>query len=317
MTKGNFFSSMLFITVPCVFAGCASTKVNLEQKEAAELYLGFNDLISAHEVQQKNTKRSCERKKIKKDPSWKELIFQLNQCVAEENWAVVEELANDMIALDARSPWGAYYLSHAAVAQKQYERALWLVELANKKTPDVAIFDFQKARILYELNETEKSIEFAESALRKDPSIEMVHLFLGDLFYRNEDLRMAKKHLEKVLASRGAGLTRANFQLAEVYFRLNDYDRAFEFFEESVKKGIKEPIVYYRLGTMARDHLKKPDQALKYFKEGASLKSGRTGLETGVDFTELIQELEQVIAESQQKQKSPNREPSEEKKGGS
>src|SRR5690606_12764514 len=97
----------------------------------------------------------------------------------------LEEVANHLSRKDHMAPWGPYYLSLAAEARKDYDRALWMVELALKKSPEQGILSYQKGRIIWALEDYTQALELFETALDHDPKILDAHMMLGQIFYRD------------------------------------------------------------------------------------------------------------------------------------
>ncbi len=55
-------------------------------------------------------------------------------CALLEKWSQLGEVG-DQLAKAPAEPWGAYYLSVSALGLKQYQRAIWMIDLAAKKAP--------------------------------------------------------------------------------------------------------------------------------------------------------------------------------------
>jgi tetratricopeptide (TPR) repeat protein len=132
--------------------------------------------------------------------SWKTLISEASACVKAENWQAVDGWAFELSRSQADSPWGLYYFSVAAEGQHDYARATWMIEAAIKKSGhDVAIFRYQKARILWTIKPSESALKEAQAALDLDPALIDAHNFLGDARFRTEDFKAAAQHYESAL----------------------------------------------------------------------------------------------------------------------
>lgn len=146
---------------------------------------------------------------------WKDLVGRANTCVNEKNWSTLESLANEMAKVDLDSPWGAYYLSVAAEAKGDLSRAMWMIDLAQKKAGGRSgLFMYHRGRIWLRMKETAKAVADIQKAVALEPRLTEGHLFLGEIFSRDQEPGRASKHF-RVALEKDAKSYRALTGLAE------------------------------------------------------------------------------------------------------
>lgn len=132
---------------------------------------------------------------------WKDLLGRANTCVSEKNWGTLELLANEMAKADLDSPWAAYYLSVAAEAKGDFPRAMWMVDLAQKKAGGKSgLFLYQRGRVWTRMKEAAKAVADIEKAVMIEPKLTEGHLYLGEIFSRDQDPDKAVGHFRAALA---------------------------------------------------------------------------------------------------------------------
>lgn len=165
------------------------------------------------------------------DKSWRKenletLSRYANACALSEKYDRLAQIGNYLAQRHHLLPWGAYYLSLSAEGEKQYARALWMAELAINKSPRTAMLYYQRGRIYWYLGEHSKAVESYNIAIRENPKFLDAHLFLGELYFRDQNFKLAEKHFKIVLAI-DANNTSALAGLAEIYENVSkDYAQA-------------------------------------------------------------------------------------------
>ncbi|MCB0389853.1 MAG: hypothetical protein KDD58_01110 [Bdellovibrionales bacterium] len=138
--------------------------------------------------------------KTLKDKKWTLLLDYANACVSRKQWKMVETIGRKLTEDTSFSPWGAYYLSIVAEVNGQMDRAFWLIELSLKKSPQMAILYYQKGRLHWKNKEYGLSVENFEKSIDLNIGIVEPHMFLAQIYFRDQELKMAKMHYEKALA---------------------------------------------------------------------------------------------------------------------
>ncbi|MCB9025109.1 MAG: hypothetical protein H6625_02220 [Bdellovibrionaceae bacterium] len=186
-----------------IIAACStSVKKSDENKEAVELSKKYVEQIELVESQNKkglNQLLCPTDKQTLKNKDWKQLIDFANACVNKKSWKTLEVISYLLTEESSFSPWGSYYLSLIAEHENHLDRAFWFVDLALKKAPGQAILYYQKARLQWKSHEYELSAENFEKAIELNSNLSGAHLFLAKINYRDQDLKIAEKHFDKVL----------------------------------------------------------------------------------------------------------------------
>ena len=202
---------------------------------------------------------------------WKELVMHANGCVNDKNWATLDRLAAIIARNDIDSPWGAYFYSVAAEANADFSRAIWMAELAEKKAGGRAgLFFYQRGHVMLTMKETIKAMDDFEKALSLEPALNDAHLFLAQIYHRDQQLDKATKHYAAILTfepKNYAALT----GLAEVKVRGGSGAEAAELYQRAVVVQPKEFQPWIRLAYIYESVQKSPEQALATYR---SLKSG-------------------------------------------
>lgn len=81
------------------------------------------------------------------------LATKTNICLTQNNLPLAEKLASQISRNAPKSPLGTYYMSIIADLKGQLDKALWLIELSQKKQEDASAANYQKARVLYKLKD--------------------------------------------------------------------------------------------------------------------------------------------------------------------
>jgi tetratricopeptide (TPR) repeat protein len=292
-----------------ILAGCASTPSGSGVKEDKSAQVRSQAFIEGTSyVLAGESRATCaipagaEKVQIRKDagPSkdWKDLVARANGCVADKNWATLDQLAALIARNDLDSPWGAYFYSVAAEANGDFSRAIWMAELAQKKAGGrTGLFFYQRGHVLLSMKETVKAMADFEKGLSLDPSLLDGQLFLGEIYHRDQQLDQAAKYYGGALALDGKNY-RALTGLAEVKLRQGDGAKAVEYYQKATASHPKEMQPWVRLAYIYETVQKSPEQALATYKtlksglDGGSLKGQRPEL----DLNAKIKTLEQAVA---------------------
>ncbi len=228
---------------------------------------------------------------------WKDLVARANACVAEKKWAMLEQVANLIARNDMDSPWGAYFHSIASEGMGDHSRAMWMIDLAQKKAGGrSALFHYQRGHVQLTMGETSKAMVDIEKALGVDASFLEGHLFLAEIYHRDQQLDKASKHYAGVLAVDGKHY-RALTGMAETKLRQGNGSEAVDFYQKAVSAYPQQSQPWVRLAYIFETVQKNPAQAL------ATYKSLKSGLESGsikgprpeVDLGAKIKSLEQAV----------------------
>ncbi len=132
----------------------------------------------------------------------KELIQMGNSCMRNEEFARLEEVGNATNRKEPFQPWGSFFLSVAAEARQELPRAKWMIELALKKNPSYGILHFQKGRLAWADKQYAESLQLVKKAVSMDPGLIEGHLFLGQVYFRDQEFELASEHFYTVLKAK-------------------------------------------------------------------------------------------------------------------
>lgn len=288
-----------------LLAGCASsgakpTAASNKSEDAAqqarvEMYLQG---LTASPVS--STSESCSPVK---NSSWKTMVSKASACVRSGQWSLVEGFAYELSRSDVDSPWGLYFYSLAAEGKKDYHRALWMIEAAIKKaSPKVALFRYQKGRLMWLEKPSEAALKEIEAAVKADPNLLDGHTFLGDARLRSWDLSQAENHFAAALKIK-SNHYEAVRGLADVKRLKGNLRDSIPLLAQA--QGLKPTELSTRIFLAAAyEEDKQHTEALStYRKMRESLTSGLIKDKPDFDVNEKIRSLEGLIAANEAKAK--------------
>ena len=126
------------------------------------------------------------------------------------------------------------------------EKAYWMLELALKKAPQVGILYYQKGRLLWAKNKYQEAIEAFSRAIQLKANTYESHIFLGQVYLRDQDLSLAAKHFRVVLEA-NPGNRVALMAMAEISIQLRDTSAAIRYLEKMLQSDAKNGLVHFRL----------------------------------------------------------------------
>ena len=240
-----------------------------------------------------------------KSTSWKTMVSKAAACVRSGQWSLVEEFAYDLSRSDMDSPWGLYFYSLAAEGRKDYPRALWMIDAAIKKaSPKVALFRYQKGRLMWLEKPSEAALKEIDAAVKADPTLVDGHVFLGDARLRSWDLSQAESHFAAAL--------RLKSNHYEALRGLADVKRLKGNLRDSIPllaqaQGLKPTDLSTRVYLAAAyEQEKQHSEALStYRKLRESMTSGLIKEKPEFDVNEKIRSLETLIAKQSVDPRTP------------
>ncbi len=137
--------------------------------------------------------------KILSENKWKKLVEYANGCVTKQQWINLEMIGDRLNQVEPDSPWGSYFLSVASENKGFKERALWMIDLALKKAPDIGILRYQKGRILWSLEFYKESVFEIKKSVSLDRSIKDAYVFLGQVYLRELNFSEGVRSFESAL----------------------------------------------------------------------------------------------------------------------
>lgn len=306
--------SIYIIAISLVLLACATGPSS--KPVTAVSSTPYTENLSHQSMRNKLSGEACNTKNSDwTKSSWKKLLSTANACVSSGKWAEVEELGNHLARVEHVAPWGAYYLSLAAEARGDFNRALWMAELAGKKAPKNPLIVYQQGRIYWQIEEFDKAIEFFKAAVKIDSSLVDAHLMLGKIFLRDQDFSEAHKHLQAVVTLESS-IAEAHYGLAECLLQQGDTKSSLESLQKAISLSPKN--IFWRLkeAKILEENEKDYEAALTSYKKIQSLALSRQlDNQPPADLKDRIARLEGVSKKTVAQEETTKRTPSSEKKG--
>ena len=143
----------LILALSLLAVGCASAPAKKGQPKAAALAVAQKEEVKPAYTEKMTVqkvvelaKMACPRDGAWNGMEWRKVIPMANACVQAKDWRRVDSIGEYLGVHAHLAPWGAYYMSLAAGARKDYPRAIWMMELALKKAPTEGLFHYQMGR---------------------------------------------------------------------------------------------------------------------------------------------------------------------------
>ncbi|MCC6278116.1 MAG: tetratricopeptide repeat protein [Oligoflexia bacterium] len=182
--------------------GCASAPTSAVKPlnpETAKIYEHKVEAIELTEIKVPQCQKLAAA--VLSQWNWERALVASGHCVKSGDWNRVEELGQQLSTREPEAPWGPYYLGLVAKNRGQWDRALWLAELSIKRLPTSAASHYLKGQVLWELKETGAAVQSMERAIQLNPDLISAHLFLGQLYLRDQEFEKASVHFSAVLKS--------------------------------------------------------------------------------------------------------------------
>lgn len=235
------------------------------------------------------------RKNAGKDlpKDWKDAVDTASSCVKEHNWIEVRRLGEALASRDPHAPWGPYFLSLVSEAQAQNSKALWMIDLAIRKAPQVGLLYFQKARLLLKAEMQNEAVALCEQALSLDSSISEAVRMLAQVEHRDRNFQQAAKLWAKLLEVRSND-TEALWFHALASVQIGDFDVALS---DLRALAVAQPLrreVRYRIGVILEENKKDLPAALAAYKFAAGIQRPTDNLPLNIEAR--IKSIEKSLA---------------------
>lgn len=305
---------LLVASLALIFlAGCASGPA---RKKGPSPY---SNALTGQGVDSASTKKDCPTNSEFMKLQWKSLVTLAGQCVRANNFVQVDRIANQLAKVEPESPWGAYFLSVAAEANKDMPRAYWMIELALKKAPEDGILLFQRSRLNWSEKNYPLALKDLELAVKYNPSIPDAHVQMGQIQFTLGEMSSAIASFQKAL-SLDSSKEQAWYGLAEAKFNKKDYDGAYSDFQRSTRLNPKNGMAHFRMAQIQEIYFKNVPRSLEMYKTlNRDLALNRMDTKLPIDLSEKIKTLELVNKQSltpkvaETKAEASKREPSSKK----
>lgn len=202
------------------------------------------------------------------------VVFQQHLAAAYQDLGENEkaiEIYENIVKNDPQpNPRLMFLLINAYRVNRQVDKAVALGKQQYEKNPGDTSLGLVYARALSDAGKTKEGIEILQKMLLADPSNIDIYVNLSQIYLQTEKYSEAEKILRRAEDKKLDG-ERVKFQLATIYERQKDFDRAESLFKEVLKDNPKNAVVLNYIGYMLADRGVRLDEAVKYVEEALAL----------------------------------------------
>ncbi len=286
-------SSFAFLAACAETSTCVDSKANLAAGSLVQVNYFSGRLVSGLKLEECPGEAGGWHKE-----NLSSLARAADACAEYKKIDRLEMLANHIAKTFATEPWGAFYLSIAAEQKADLARALWMIELALKKSPKNAILLYQRGRIHWSLNEIALAVADYNEALKFNPKLSDAHIILAQLAARNQDYKGAQKHYLAVVDVESEN-HKVFAALAENDLKLNQVKDSVSHYETAVNLSPRNVEYRMRLAVLYEVYAKDYDQALSVYRKLKSLLSENrapSNDSVATDVNDKIKKLEALVS---------------------
>ncbi len=242
----------------------------------SQFYLGmayeqsglYRDAVGIFSSLLENTTASSEESRANR------LVFQQHLAANYQEMGDMEkaiDLYQEMVESSQEAdPRIFFLLINAYRLNRQFDKALPLGKKQFEKNPNDADLGIVYARTLADSGKTKEGAEVLTTLLQSDPSNVDIYVNLSQVYLQGKRYEEAKKILHRA-ADRNLDSERLKFQLATVYEREKDFDRAELLFKEILEINPTNAVALNYIGYMLADRGVRLEEALQYVKEALAI----------------------------------------------
>ncbi|MCB0420897.1 MAG: hypothetical protein KDD61_07870 [Bdellovibrionales bacterium] len=293
---------IVFLASVSLLVGCAGPTPKGESAK-------YTKNVSSVSLHQYNERFCPAETEVTSDKNWKKLLEYGNGCVISQKWDRVEKIGEVFVHQDINSPWGPYFKSLAAEGKGQYERSLWMIEVALQKDSQQAHFLFQKARLLWHKGEKQDSFELMERALAQDPTMNSARLFMAEIELRDQQYSRAFKLFSEAKDHDLYNET-VYLGMAECLVEKEDWKQVVQMLDEAININRKRLESRLLRAEVLEKHIKDTALALEAYRKIRYLKmKNRLIGALPKDIEDRISKLEAQLLVESKKKKISRRDP--------
>lgn len=286
--------------------GCASLENGEMEKKASKKEAKSQELQDVKTVDttySENIKSMSSLRKVKskvlcddhakvEKKNWRDLLEAGYSCIQDKKWSALNAIASKLSHNHLKAPWGPYYRSVVSEHRGDLARALWMVDLADKKAPNNSLIMYQKARILWLTKDESAAYSLMKKVVAKNPKNYDAILFLGNIHYRDRDFKTALQYYKKVLEFNYKD-SEYRAAMGESFFFGGKYQDSIKHYKAATSNIQKNASLLFKTG-MAYKNLKNWNSAKTYFEKAISQKRKGRSLASLGDM-EIRKNLKEVI----------------------
>lgn len=205
-------------------------------------------------------------KKSSKDLAWRDLLDQLNACVAKSRYGTAQQLNELLTRREPFSPWSVYYKSLFAEHANQYPRAMWMINLAIKRSPKTGLFYFQRGRLNHLAKNVPAATEDFEKAVDRDPSLVSSYLYLAQVHARDLSYKKAAGYLADFKKYGGEFDRDTHLLAAKVHFGAGAFEKSADSYRQVVRSDSKNHDARLALARILDEKFNQAEEALEHYK---------------------------------------------------
>lgn len=261
----------ILITVVALVACATGPTVNL----AGVPVPTYKESVGATLVSQHRSYTSCPRDATSwQKHEWRKLIPLANACAKSGDWRRVDDIGQHLSVQAHSTPWGPYYLSLSASARKDYPRAVWLLQLAQKKAPKEGLLHYQLGRIYWEMEDEVGALKEFTLASDLNSDLTEAHWVVGQAALHSGNHSEAEKRLGRALSNDSRHWP-ALMAMASLKSRTNNWSEAERYLARAISLNPRSSSARLALAEIQEKHLSRPKDALRNYKDLRQLASDK------------------------------------------
>lgn len=235
-----------------------------ERLARSKVYTQNNTLLSV--LNNDSVKERCEFNADKDYKDWGRMLRVGFACVNKNDWKTVSSIGHAFSIRHIDAPWGAYFLSLASEKAGDMPRAIWMIGLADRKAPDNAIIEFQKARLLWLQDQKDAAFQSAKKALELDGKLSEAALLMAQIYFSDYEFENAQTYYRKVIDSNDKVFT-AVLGMAETFAQLDKFKESIPFYIKAIKLKKNRIDLAYVLADIYETKVKDYKRALDWYEK--------------------------------------------------
>ena len=170
----------------------------------------------------------------------------------------------------SENPRLIFLLINAYRLNKQLDKALAVGKQEFEKHPGETNIGLVYARTLGDAGKTKEGAEILQTMLQSDPSNVDIYVNLSQIYLQGKKYSDAERILQRA-EDQKLDNERLKFQLATIYEKQKDFDKAESIFKEVLKENPKNAVVLNYIGYMLADRGVRLQEAVKYVEEALAI----------------------------------------------
>jgi tetratricopeptide (TPR) repeat protein len=235
-----------------------------ERLKRSRYYTQNNTLLSS--LNKSSVKEKCEFNAQKDYKDWGKMLRVGFACVNKNDWKTVDLIGRTFNTRHIDAPWGAYFLSLVSEKAGDMPGALWMIGLADRKSPDNAVIEFQKARLLWLQGQKDAAFQSAKKALKQDPKLTEAAMLMAQVYFSDYEFENAQTYYRKVIDADDKMFT-AVLGMAESFAQLDKYKESIPFYIRAIKIKKNRIDLAYVLADIYETKVKDYRRALDWYEK--------------------------------------------------